>query len=135
MRMKPSFPQPKRKLVDAAGARNAALVNQCATPGLGSLMAGRWIAGSGQLALAVAGFVMVVVWFFKVMIQYYGQITGDVQPHPVGWIGGTGGILFVASWFWALVTSISLFFEAQRNAAAEVSEKTDFTGGSAPPKA
>lgn len=135
MRMKPSFPQPGRKPVDTVTARNAALVNQLATPGLGSLMAGRWIAGSGQLALAVAGCAMVVVWFFKVMIQYYGEINGDVQPHPVGWIGGTGGILFVASWFWALVTSISLFFEARRNALAESYEKIDSTGDPAPPKA
>src|SRR5208282_265724 len=135
MRMKPSFPQPRRKPVDTVAARNAALVNQLATPGLGSLMAGRWIAGSGQLALAVAGFVMVVVWFFKVMIQYYDEIGGDVQPHPVGWIGGTGGILFVASWFWALVTSIGLFSEARRNAAAESSGKADFAAGPAPPKA
>ena len=134
MRMKPSSPQPSRKPVDTAGARNATLVNLFATPGLGSLMAGRWIAGSGQLALAVAGFAMVVVWFFKVMIQYYGEIGGDVQPHPVGWIGETGGILFVASWFWALVTSISLFFEARQNAAAESSGTIDSTGGPAPPK-
>ncbi len=135
MHMKPSFPQPKRTPVDIGAARNAALVNQLATPGLGSLMAGRWIAGSGQLALAVAGFVLVIVWFFKVMIQYYGQITGDVQPHPVGWIGATGGILFLASWFWALATSISLFFEARRNATMEPSGKINAIGGPVPPKA
>src|ERR1017187_409782 len=105
MRMKPSFPRTGRKPVDTVSARNAALVNQLATPGLGSLMAGRWIAGSGQLALAVAGFLMVVVWFFKTMIQYYGQIGGDAQPQPVGWVGVTGGILFAASWFWALATT------------------------------
>jgi hypothetical protein len=133
--MKSSFPQPGRKPLDTSGAWKAALVNQCATPGLGSLMAGRWFAGSGQLVVAVAGFVLVVVWFFKVMIQYYGQITGDVQPHPVGWIGITGGILFVASWFWALVTSISLFFEARRNAAAEPFGNIDSTGSPAPPTA
>ena len=135
MRMKSSSPQPRRKPVDLARARNATLINQCATPGLGSLMAGRWIAGSGQLALALAGFVMVIVWFFKIMIQYLGQITGDVQPQPVGWIGVTGGILFVASWLWAWVTSISLFFEARRNAAAEPSGNVDFSGGPASPKA
>jgi len=80
--MKPSSPQPDRKPVSRAAARNTALVNQLATPGLGSLMAGRWIAGIGQLALALAGFVMVVVWFFEVMIQYYGQVTGDVPARP-----------------------------------------------------
>jgi len=110
--MKPFFPQPTQKPISQSAARNAALVNQLATPGLGSLMAGRWLAGLGQLALALAGFVMVVVWFFAVMIQYYGQVTGDVTPHPVGWIGEVGAILFIASWFWALVTSINLLRQA-----------------------
>ena len=133
--MKPSSAKKPRKLVDAVTAKNAAFVNQCATPGLGSLMARRWIAGSGQLALAVTGFVMVAVWFVEMMLQYYGQISGNMQPHPVGWIGETGGILFVASWFWALVTSIGLFFEARRNATMEPSGKINAIGGPAPPKA
>ncbi len=111
--MKPSSPQPDRKPVSRAAARNAMLVNQLATPGLGSLMARRWLAGLGQLILAVAGFVMVVVWFFEVIIQYYGQINGDVQSHPVGWIGASGAILFVASWLWSLVTSVSLLLQAK----------------------
>jgi len=103
---------PRRKPVSRAAARNAALVNQLATPGLGSLMARRWLEGVGQTGLALAGFVMVCAWFFKELAQYYGQITGDVQPHPVGWIGEWGAILFVVSWFWALVTSFSLLREA-----------------------
>ncbi len=113
MLMKPFFPRPAQKPGSQSAARNAALVNQLATPGLGSLMAGRWIAGLGQLALAVAGFVMVVVWFFEVMIQYYGQVAGDVPAHPVWRIGVAGAILFVASWFWALVTSVSLLRAAK----------------------
>ncbi len=116
--MKPSLLQPGQKPSRAA-ARNAALVNLLATPGLGSLMAGRWVAGLGQLAVAVAGFVMVVVWFFKVMIQYYGQVTGEVQVRPVGWIGEVGAILFVASWFWALVTSVNLLRQAKAGGPAE----------------
>ena len=110
--MKPFFPRLGQKPPSLSAARNAALVNQLATPGLGSLMAGRWLAGLGQLALAVAGFVMLVVWFFEVMIQYYGQITESAPMRPVGWIGEIGGILFVAAWFWSLVTSISLLRQA-----------------------
>jgi len=113
MLMKPF--SPSRKLVSHTTARNAVIVNQLATPGLGSLIAGRWIAGIGQLALSVAGFIMITVWFFEEMIQYYGQISGNVQPHPVGWIGEWGAILFVVSWLWSLVTSISLLREASRN--------------------
>jgi hypothetical protein len=117
--MKPFFPQPGQKPLSPAAARNAALVNQLATPGLGSLMAGRWIAGIGQLALAVAGFVMVVVWFFEIMIQYYGQVTGDVAMRPVGWIGEGGAILFIAAWFWALVTSVSLLRQVKADEPTE----------------
>ncbi len=76
------------------------------------------MAGIGQLALAVAGFVMVVVWFFEIMIQYYGQVTGDVQVRSVGWIGEAGAILFIASWFWALVTSLSLLRQAKADESA-----------------
>ena len=119
--MKPFFPPPTPKPASLSAARNAALVNQLATPGLGSLMAGRWVAGIGQLAVAVAGFLLVVVWFFEVMIQYYGQVTGDVVTHSVGWIGGVGAILFVASWFWALATSVSLLRAAKAAGHADSS--------------
>ena len=98
-----------------ARAMSCVLANQLATPGLGSLIAGRWLAGFGQLVLSVAGFVMITVWFFEIMFQYYGQISGSVQPHPVGWIGEWGAILFAVSWLWSLVTSISLLREASRN--------------------
>ena len=104
---------PNRKPVSYAASRNAAFINQLVTPGLGSLMSKRWVAGIGQLILATVGCGMLVVWFFKVMLQYYGQITGDVKPHAVGWIGEWGGIFFIASWLWALATSISLMREAK----------------------
>ena len=57
MPMKPS--SPGRKPVSRAKAKNAAMLNLLATPGLGSLLCGRWIAGIGQLALAFAGFAIV----------------------------------------------------------------------------
>jgi hypothetical protein len=122
--------------ISRARAASCVLVNLAATPGLGSLMAGRWIAGLGQLVVAVAGFLMVVVWFFKVMIQYYGQVTGNVAAHPVGWIGVTGAILFAASWLWALVTSVSLLREAKADEPVQPKpappQLTDLPGG--PPK-
>ena len=51
--MKPSSGTPKN--LSRTKARNALLLNQLATPGLGSLLAGRWIAGTGQLLCSVAG--------------------------------------------------------------------------------
>ena len=92
-------------------ARNAALINQLATPGLGSLLCGRWVAGSGQLVLAIAGFTLFVIWFVKDMSQYYGQITGDVEVRPIGGFLVSGLSLFGAAWLWSLLTSFSLLRE------------------------
>jgi TM2 domain-containing membrane protein YozV len=126
----------RRKPISRTAARNAALVNQFATPGLGSLMAGRWIAGIGQLLLAVAGFVFVVVWFFETMVQLYDQIDGNPAPPPVAWAGETGIGLFVIAWFWALVTSISLVTRAKSEEPALPQTVPPPTAGSPaePPK-
>jgi 4a-hydroxytetrahydrobiopterin dehydratase len=91
------------------------LMNLLATPGLGSVMARRLFAGIGQLILSFVGFILIMVWFFKlVVVQYYGQINGDVAVHPVGWIGLTGAILFTIAWFWSLVTSFSISRQAAK---------------------
>jgi 4a-hydroxytetrahydrobiopterin dehydratase len=103
---------PRGKPLSRTAARNAVLINQLATPGLGSLLCGRWIAGSGQLMLAVAGFTLFVIWFVKDMFQYYGQITGDVEVRPIGGFLVSGLSLFGAAWLWSLLTSFSLLREA-----------------------
>lgn len=107
-----------RKLLSPSTARNAALVNQLATPGLGTLMAGRIVTGIGQLVLALVGFGFFVTWFVALLIQFYGQIEGDVAVRPVGWLAQAGAGLFIAAWCWSLVTSVSLIREARRNAPA-----------------
>ena len=89
------------------------MLNLLATPGLGSLVCGCWVAGTGQLVLAVAGFILVVVWFLKEMIPYYGMMFGDEPPHlPSLKMLGEGAILFAASWLWSAVTSVNLWREA-----------------------
>jgi 4a-hydroxytetrahydrobiopterin dehydratase len=109
--MKPCSPAKKTSRIKA---RNAALLNQLATPGLGSLLARRWIEGVGQLLFSLGGFGCVLVWFVQLMIQYYGQITGNVVVKPVGWIGLLGAGLFVLAWCWSLATSFSLLREASK---------------------
>jgi len=93
-------------------ARNATLLNLLATPGLGSVMGRRWIAGGGQLLLAIVGFTLFLVWFVKEMTQFYGQINGDVEVRPVGKYLAAGLVLFGAAWIWSAVTSLSLLREA-----------------------
>ena len=95
-------------------ARNAVLINQLATPGLGSVLAGRYLSGAGQLLLAITGFSLFVLWFVAIMRQFYGQIQGDVEIKPVGWIGLAGLAVFAAAWLWALATSISIMRELKR---------------------
>jgi 4a-hydroxytetrahydrobiopterin dehydratase len=91
------------------------LMNQLATPGLGSLLVGRKLAGAGQLIGSTAGCILVFVWFFKLMFQYYGQMdlggtgTGGTEPaRPIAWLGWLGSALFVASWIWSGITSLSI---------------------------
>lgn len=92
----------------------ALVINQFATPGLGSLMSGRYIAGSIQLVLAVVGFCLIVAWFFLVLMAAYSiaETTGEPKPpHAVGW---AGLICFGAAWIYSLFTSVSILREARR---------------------
>lgn len=116
MRMKPSSPRPDQRQVDRATARNAALINQFATPGFGSLLARRWIAGTGQLLLAVTGFVLYVIWFVRTSVQMYQSLGTDAEAGPDYRLLKAGLILFAAAWLWALVTSLSLLHQAKRDA-------------------
>jgi hypothetical protein len=115
--MRTFFQRLARRPLDRSTARNSVLINQLATPGLGSLLAGRWVAGIGQLLLALAGFAMVVAWFGAVFIQLYRQINGDPEPKSAAWLGEVGGITFFVSWLWAWVTSLSLLREAKKDPA------------------
>ena len=103
--------QPKK--VRHGRAMNCFLINQFATPGLGSVMAGRLLPGIGQLILAVTGFVLVMVWFFMTLGQYYGQIYSDAPVKSYARYGEAGALVFVASWIWALFTSISIVTNAK----------------------
>lgn len=121
-RMKP-FPQGQpRKPLNRINARNSALINQLATPGLGSLLAGRFVAGIGQLLLAVTGVAMVVVWFIKVMRQFYSLMDSSavVEPRSVAWVALTGFGLFALAWLWALATSLSLLRQNRQDRAARL---------------
>ena len=106
--MRASFPRPPRKPLNRSAARNFALLNQLGTPGLGSLLAGRRVAGLGQLLLALAGFAMVVGWFVVVAINFYNQMVSDVEPKSAARLGAAGALTFGAAWLWALFTSMRI---------------------------
>jgi 4a-hydroxytetrahydrobiopterin dehydratase len=92
-----------------------ALLNLLVFPGWGSVRSGRRAAGLGQIGLALAGTALVLAWFVKEMSQYYDMMFfSDSKPRAIGWIGELGGALFVISWLWAALTSLSLFREAAK---------------------
>ena len=78
-------------------------------------MAGRRLAGIGQLLVAVAGFAMVIGWFVLLALQIYDELINDAQPKSVAWLGEAGAVTFGAAWLWSLVTSLSVLREARDN--------------------
>lgn len=107
MRMKPSSTPKKNSRVSA---RNATLLNLLGTPGLGSLMAGRLVAGLGQLVVFLAGFALFCGWAVVSAAHYYQMAFSEATPAPNTWgnpaVIGVG--LCVVAWVWSLFTSISL---------------------------
>jgi hypothetical protein len=104
------------KVLNRATARNCFLINQLATPGLGSLMARRYLEGTGQLLLALLGFGLILAWFIALMLQLFGDSSEQgASAHSVAWIGQAGAAVFALSWIWSLVTSLSLIREAEAN--------------------
>jgi len=90
-------------------------MNQFATPGLGTLLARRFVEGAGQLGVFLVGFVMFVIWFVDELRQYYDLMFNDRQPHVRHWLVFVGVGLCAVGWFWSLVTSFSMMREAKRH--------------------
>lgn len=100
------------KLLNQATARNCFLVNQFATPGLGSLMGGRIAAGIGQLLLAFLGAGLVIYWVFKTFAEEFNLPDMETPISYAKW-GLSGALFFIASWLWSLLTSISMMRQAK----------------------
>ncbi len=102
-----SPPRPWRKTRDRLQA--AIILNQLATPGLGSWIAGHRGAGAGQLTLACVGFGMFVVYFVRLMMESWQTVeTGlDLQLPWAGW-WRWGLLVFGVAWAWAGVTSVQI---------------------------
>jgi hypothetical protein len=96
-----------------ARAASCILINLAATPGLGSLIARRFWAGTGQLLLALAGFGLLVGWMFEFYDRTVLQALDEPIPAtPIDWMWKWGLICFAIAWGWSLVTSISLWRQA-----------------------
>ena len=89
-------------------------INLLATPGLGSLLARRRVAGWCQLTLALAGCGLILSWIFdlcyKIMLR---QLNGSDSGSAPGWLWRWGVGLFAAGWLWALLTSWGIWRQAK----------------------
>jgi hypothetical protein len=94
--------------------------NLCATPGLGSLMCRRVVAGTGQLLLALAGFCLISSWMAREFYTSIQQQMGNaVATTPFGWMWRWGAVCFGTAWLWSLVTSVSLWRRVKDEAPAD----------------
>ena len=110
------------KPLTQARALSCTLINLCATPGLGSLMGRRVVAGTGQLILSGTGFLLLLGWMWQFFRGIYLKAMDQPAPSAAyGWLGAWGLISFGAGWLWSLVTSWSLLQQAKREAQANAS--------------
>ena len=73
-------------------------------------MGGRIVAGTIQLLMALAGFLMFVYGFTSYIYRTIYEL-----PPPTGimaWMKSAGFIVFAASWLFAWITSLSLLRQA-----------------------
>lgn len=101
-------------------ARGLAGVNLIATPGLGTILAGRWLAGLCQLAFAGSGFLLIMLWFWTL---FKGMVGGGSSGPAWEWQFGVA--LFAGGWFGSLWSSLDIV----RQASAQTPPKLDGTPG------
>ena len=124
--MKPSSAPGKNKRVSA---RNATLLNLAAWPGLGSLIAGRTLAGALQMLVFLAGFLLFCAWSLQNIRHYYQMMSFDApvaETTANANLALAGLALCAAAWVWSLVTSISL---SRAAAGGRVDELKNFSAG------
>lgn len=104
---------PRLKNLDKSKVSALIMVNQLVTPGAGSLIAGRWV-GYPQIALATTGTIFICMFFFGYMADTWNLGEAPTEFGRYGTWGEIGVVTFAVSWFWTLITSVSMYREAAR---------------------
>jgi hypothetical protein len=108
MLMKTSSAGPVPPRLDRSKAWSCLVTNLLVMPGLGSIMARRKIAGYLQMALALGGFIVTLVALIRIVLTWAQefQLPDDPGLYRAAIIGIA---VFLLSWFWSLLTSLTLF--------------------------
>lgn len=93
------------------------LANVAGVPGLGTLMARRR-EGVAQLALSVAGGVLLTWWLVAFAIAELRTMELPPPGGPTLGLALSGLALFGMGWLWALASSLAVFRDQRRGAAA-----------------
>jgi hypothetical protein len=114
------FSGAKGKKLDRGAAMACVGINLLATPGLGTIIAGRFFVGALQLLVACAGFCLIIGWFY-----YLFQATLELAPTGHAWMWQSGLAFFAAGWLGALWSSLGIVREAK----STIPPKLDGTTG------
>lgn len=105
------------KPIDRAAAWVCLMTNLFVMPGVGSWIAGQRVLGAVQITLSVAGMGMMVFWLVWFVTRW---IHDQQMPQSLGPFVGlaiAGIVVFVFTWSWSLVASVSLVRNAEPAAA------------------
>jgi hypothetical protein len=97
--------------VDQNSARACLLLNLGAWPGLGSVLARR-ASGWAQMILSLGGLVTVIAALFKFTGMMIDETRYPTWKDGFVWMAIGGLAAFVVSWFWSLITSLSVRSQA-----------------------
>jgi hypothetical protein len=100
----------KSKALDRKGAMALAGINLLATPGLGTIMAGRLLTGLFQLGAAGLGFLLIMRWFYGLF-----QTMVDASGSAPSWEWELGIVLFMVGWLGSLWSSVNFVRAASVN--------------------
>ena len=104
----------------------ALAINQGATPGLGSFVAGHRVVGVFQMGLAVSGFIVILTWFWELVRgAWEGLQAGDSVSWPPSQGLILGLALFGSAWLWSLVTSLQILREIRKATPPILPESSD----------
>jgi len=101
------WPRKRRDLLELA-----VVLNQLATPGLGSWIAGHRIAGAGQLLIGLIAFADFLIQFARLIAGLIRVALGDLASPTFPADALKRALLVLAfAWCWALITSLQLLHE------------------------
>lgn len=109
-------PAPANKRKERDRRQMAIAINQLATPGLGSWIAGHRLAGLGQMALASVGFLLVTAYMVRMVGDAWEAASQGLtlEPRPASeWQRPM--ILFGVAWLWSGITSIQIALQLRRD--------------------